>query len=332
MLKLKYLFENFELAKKCLELYEYDMDSMDNMFRYFRISSNAIYPFRLKADTDRICFLRLSPIEEKELSDVETEVCLIEWLIERGFPVMRPVQMKDGKLFGQVSTEWGTYNVSCFEKVPGKSLEDIEGTLQIVKGYGETLGKLHALMKEYPYSEKRRNHKMLLDEIEERMQEYGASEIVSKEFFSVCKELEKLSISNSDYGVIHYDFEPDNVFYDEKDDTFSVIDFDDAICCWYALDVVRALDALDEVVGASDIEEATISFLEGYRVATAFTEEQMHSMPIMRRVVRLQEYATLLYVMSETVEDMPDWMNELVEKLKWKLRWLEEAMDKGMSD
>ena len=64
----------------------------------------------------------------------------------------------------------------------------------------------------------------------------------------MCKELESLPLSSSDYGVIHYDFEPDNVFYDEKDGTFSVIDFDDAICCWYALDVVRALDALDEVI------------------------------------------------------------------------------------
>ena len=65
MLKLKYLFENFDLARKCMEFYECDMDSVDEMLRYFRISSNAIYPFRLKPD-GRICFLRLSPAEEKK--------------------------------------------------------------------------------------------------------------------------------------------------------------------------------------------------------------------------------------------------------------------------
>ena len=323
MLKLKYLFENFDLARKCMELYECDMDSVDEMLRYFRISSNAIYPFRLRTDAGKICFLRLSPVEEKKLSDVESEICLMEWLLEKGFPAMRPVPMKSGKLFDQINTEWGTYNVSCFEKVAGKSLEDTKGTLQIVKGYGKTLGELHALMKEYPYSEKRRNHKVLLDEIEERMQAYGASEIVKKEFEDVRKELEQLPFSTSDYGVIHYDFEPDNVFYDEKEDSFSVIDFDDAMCCWYALDVVRALDALDEVVEDVDVEEAKGSFLEGYRSATAFTEEQMQSMPLMRRLVRLQEYATLLHVLSEKVEDMPDWMSNLSQKLKFKLRMLE---------
>ena len=50
----------------------------------------------------------------------------------------------------RVKTQWGTYNISCFEKVQGKSLEDVEGTFEIARGYGNTLGKLHALLKEYP--------------------------------------------------------------------------------------------------------------------------------------------------------------------------------------
>ena len=331
MLKLKYLFENFDLAKKCMEFYECDMDSVDEMLQYFRISSNAIYPFRSKTG-GRICFLRLSPAEEKKLDDVKSEICLMEWLIDKGFPAMRPVPMKDGKLFGQINTEWGTYNVSCFEKVSGNSLEDTKGTLQIVKGYGKTLGELHALMKEYPYSEERRNHKMLLGEIEERMQKYGASEIVRKEFEDVRKELESLPLSTSDYGVIHYDFEPDNVFYDDKEESFSVIDFDDAICCWYALDVVRALDALDEVIEDVSMEEAIASFLEGYRRATSFAEEQQQSMMLMRRFVHLQEYTTLLHVVSEDVENMPNWMSNLSQKLKCKLRRLEESINVGVTD
>lgn len=65
MLKLKYLFENFELARKCLELYDYDEASLDQMFRYFRISSNAIYPFREGTNPKQVNFLRLSPVEEK---------------------------------------------------------------------------------------------------------------------------------------------------------------------------------------------------------------------------------------------------------------------------
>ena len=66
MLKLKYLFENYKLARKCIELYDYDKESADEILSYFRISSNAIYPFRSGINADKICFLRLSPAEETD--------------------------------------------------------------------------------------------------------------------------------------------------------------------------------------------------------------------------------------------------------------------------
>ena len=62
MLKLKYLFENYELAKEALKNWEHDVDTLDQMLSQFRISSNAIYPF---TQDGKVCFLRLAPIEEK---------------------------------------------------------------------------------------------------------------------------------------------------------------------------------------------------------------------------------------------------------------------------
>ena len=329
MLKLKYLFENFALAKECIEFYEYNRETLDEMMRFFRISSNAIYPFRAGENAEKICFLRISPAEEKSFEDVVTEVELINWLIENEFPAMRPVPMKDGEFAKQIHTEWGVYNVSCFEKVPGESLEEVNGTLEIVKGYGYTLGTLHALLKEYPHSENRRNHKDLLEEINCRIQKYDAPETVKRELCAVSKEMEQLSISASSYGIVHYDFEPDNVFYDAETDSFSVIDFDDAICCWYALDIVRALDGLDEVIEGCAVDEATSCFIEGYKSATDLTEEQQQTFMLMRRLVRLQEYATLLHVMSEPIIEMPEWMSGLTDKLKCKLCWLEKMMESG---
>lgn len=63
MLPLKYLFENFDLAKECLKLYDHSERHLDEMLRYFRISSNAVYPFCTENGT--VCFLRLSPPEEE---------------------------------------------------------------------------------------------------------------------------------------------------------------------------------------------------------------------------------------------------------------------------
>ena len=325
MLKLKYLFENFDLARACLALYEYDEKSLADMLPYFRISSNSIYPF-CKKDTHEVCFLRLSPSEEKPLSSVAAEIHLINWLNEKGFSAMKPVAMKTGEFAKEMRTEWGTFHVSCFAKVSGNSLEDTKGNLSVVRGYGQTLGKLHSLMKEYPCSEKHRDHKDLLKEIGDRMEEYDAPEIVKEEYWAVCGELERLIVSSSNYGTIHYDFEPDNVFYDEAENTFSVIDFDDAINCWYALDIVRALDALDDVIEDKNIEDAVCRFLEGYQSVTDLTEEQKQSFSLMRRLVRLQEYTTILHVLSEPVDEKPSWMNELIGKLKYKAQCLEKSM------
>jgi len=327
MLKLKYLFENYDLARECLALYDYDEESLEQMLSFFRISSNAIYPFRNKMDKNEVCFLRLSPSEEKTFSSVITEIHLIQWLMDKGFPVMRPVTMKHGEFAKEVCTEWGTYNVSCFAKVPGNSLEDTEGNPDVVRGYGRILGQFHRLMKEYPYSEEHRSHKDLLKEIEDRLQTYGAPEEVCAEYRAVCRELEQLAISSANYGVIHYDFEQDNVFYDAKRDSFSVIDFDDAICCWYALDIVRALDSLDDVMNGCDMEHAERVFLEGYQEETDLTAEQIESFFLMRRLVRLQEYMTIRHVVSEPIGEMPDWMKGLIQKLQYKAGCLEKAME-----
>lgn len=326
MLKLTYLFENFDLARQCLAFYDYEEKSLEEMLSYFRISSNAVYPFRSGEKGAEVCFLRLSPSEEKAFSHVTSEIRLIQWLREKGFPAMRPVAMKNGELAGEISTQWGNYNVSCFANVPGRNLEDTKGDLDIVKGYGKTLGKLHNLLKTYPYSKEWRGHRELLEEIGERLRKWNAPDGVKQEFDSLCEELECLSISNDQYGVIHYDFEPDNVYYDLAEKAFSVIDFDDAIQCWYALDIVRALDGLEDVVGEEDIARAEICFLEGYGQETVLTDAQRKSFPLMRRLVRIQEYATLLYVLSEPMEEQPDWMVKLIEKLRDIMKRLETAM------
>ena len=75
-----------------------------------------------------------------------------------------------------------------------------------------------------------------------------------------------------------------------------------------------------------NIDDAVCSFLEGYQSVTGLTDEQKQSFLLMRRLVRLQEYATILYVLSEPVDEKPNWMNELIKKLKYKVQCLEKSM------
>lgn len=48
--------------------------------------------------------------------------------------------------------------------------------------------------------------------------------------------------------MIHYDFEFDNVFYDDESTTCNIIDFDDAMYHWYAMDIELTLDSLQDCI------------------------------------------------------------------------------------
>lgn len=326
MLKLKYLFENFDMAKECLKMYDYDTNSIDKMLTYFRISSNAIYPFMNSKLDNQVCFLRISPVEEKSIDDVLSEIHIINWLDENGCHVMQPVPMKNGLLADAIDTKWGRVNVSCFKKVPGKELEETQITMNIIKKYGESLGELHKCLRKYPGSRERRDHNALMDEILTRFIKFGASQLLITEYYDVLKELSNLEVNELNYGICHYDFEPDNVFYDSDLDEMSIIDFDDAIQCWFALDVVRAIDSLEDLVDESKYNEAIEIFIDGYREKVPFEPEQVRTMPLMRRLICLQEYSNILYVLSDPIEEGPEWLVAIKEKLCEKLHSIENAL------
>lgn len=77
----------------------------------------------------------------------------------------------------------------------------------------------------------------MLDWIENAFQKYNAPDYAIRELYNVEKQLEKLPISKEDYGLVHYDFEPDNLFYDKETKTCSVIDFNDGMYNWFVTDI-----------------------------------------------------------------------------------------------
>lgn len=83
LLKLKFLFNNEDLAEMIVKNWTYDEDSLE-MFQFYRISSNAIYPFRYKG---KIRLLRFAPVKEKSKQNLEAELEFISYLRTNGFPI-----------------------------------------------------------------------------------------------------------------------------------------------------------------------------------------------------------------------------------------------------
>ncbi|MBU5439206.1 phosphotransferase [Tissierella sp. MSJ-40] len=313
MLKLKYLFDNRDLAKMILENWEYDLSSL-GMLDYYRISSNAVYPFQYNGQT-RI--LRFSPVEEKDKNNLIGELDFIRYLRLKEYPALKTVVSKNNKEFMEISTPWGNYFAVVFERVLGNSLDNIDYTEEICRKHGRYLGKLHSLSSEYnPNKKFRWSYEDVLEWIEKELLSFP-NEAIAKQEAKILKEyLSKLPKNDQVFGLIHYDFELDNVFYSQSTDTLSIIDFDDSMYHWYVMDIVQALDNIKEEIDCGDFSIMKENFIKGYREEFDISDEMLLRIPIFRRFANLYGYSRVLRSSAEIWDNEPEWLVDLRDKLR----------------
>ncbi len=312
MLKLKHLYSNFDLAKEALQNWEHNLDGLDEMLGRYRISANAVYPFFQGTD---VCFLRLAPVDEKRKENIIGELEYIEYLVGAGYPALEPIASKTGEVLLELNTQWGDYYAAAFQCVKGIPIEWTDQSNEIMYEYGKTLGRLHTLSALYKPVTKKWAHTEVLQWIEGVLREYSAPEFAFSELTRITNQLIQLPQNNDNYGLVHYDFEFDNVFYDENSKLCSIIDFDDGMYHWYALDIVQVFHCIEDELDDKARQQAKDEFLRGYQTEHCYTEEMRLSSPLMSRFINLYGYARLIRCVAQRFDDEPQWMTELRVKL-----------------
>ena len=193
--------------------------------------------------------------------------------------------------------------------------------------YGAALGRLHSLSQRFTPPVRKSSYREALEVMRREFAAGDVPESVRRELTAVSNLLNSLPRTEDYFGLVHYDFEPDNVFWNVKNHQCSVIDFDDGMYHWFALDVEQVFDCLTEFFEGDALQKAKKQFLKGYRTHHAFTEEMEASMPLMRRFINLYSYARLRHCLSEPVSAKPEWMMRLETRLRSKLHYLESTMD-----
>lgn len=312
MLKLKYLFENFDLAKEALKNWTHDTDTLDEMLARFRISSNAIYPFLQEG---KLCFLRLAPIEEKQEQNVFGEIEFINYLLLHNYPALEPLKAISGEDCLKLSTPWGEYYAAAFKGVRGVQIENTGMSNEIMYAYGNALGRLHALSAEFVPTTKKWTHLEALDWIADTLSTYHAPNAVVLALSALREELRLPPMQEDTYGLVHYDFEPDNVFYNQETKACAVIDFDDGMYHWYALDIEQVFGSLSDELSGDALEAAQNEFIKGYQEEHSYSEEMRSALPLMHRFIQLYGYARLIRCVAERFDNEPEWLEKLREKL-----------------
>ena len=316
MMKLKYLFDNRDLTYMILKNWDHDTDKPGILDNY-RISANAVYPF---IKEDEVFILRFSPVEERTADTILAELEFLEYLRSGGYPVPETLPSKNGNELELVNTPWGDYLAVVFKRVPGDALNRIEITDDVIYGYGKSLGRLHSLSQQYhPRRFKRLSWREQLDWSDTVLSEFN-NEIEARNEIEILRTyLSGLPADNENYGLVHYDFETDNVFYNEDDGIFYAIDFDDAHYHWFAVDIDQALDGLFRDLPSRNPEVIQDLFVGGYRLEFPIQDSMLELMPVFRRYANLNGYVRTIRSTTEKWDNEPDWMVELREILSKKM-------------
>ena len=204
MLKLKYMYENYDLAKFALKNWEHETETLDDYLENFRISSNAIYPFLWQGN---MRFLRLSPVSEKMENNLKGELEFLCYLQNRNYPAVIPVASSSGELVVTIDSSWGKYYASVFKGVDGNSIEDTDCDDHILYAYGKALGQLHVLSAEYSPKIRKWTYCDVLLWTGRALEEYHAPDKMLAELEEVRQTLNGLPQTIDTFGLVHYDFE-----------------------------------------------------------------------------------------------------------------------------
>jgi len=311
MMKLKYLFNNEALATTCLDNWTYDPASLD-LFKYFRLSANAIYPFK---DEDRLQYLRMSPDEEKDYESLIGEVELLTQLKGLGINVPAIIPSKEGQFVKKCETSWGNYYSVVFEGIRGNTLENTALTEDIIIRQGKLLGRVHKACQSIDATVIRPTAIDRLNWIVGVLNELPDESIAIEHAQQLNRELTSLPTAPEHFGLIHYDFELDNIILSSETGELYVIDFDDSLYGWYELDIMNALSSLEDECEHDQLNAFKSAFLKGYESETTYhrlTDEQRHSL---KKFVALYKYTRIKRSIVEPVDNEPEWMTQLQSRL-----------------
>ena len=305
------------IAEHILEYWEHDPESAE----FFRSSANFVYIFRKGGER---YVLRFADSAERTRADIELEMALLDFLASNGMTVTTPIASKNGRKVETVETDLGIFHAVVFPQLQGTQLDIQELSTEQFEIWGATLAKLHTSLHRYQNSnvparwtlkDSFTQAHIYLPENEPRVQ---------AEFDYLASFLASLPVTETNYGLIHGDFELDNLFWQDK--TLAMLDFDDCSYSWYVADIVFALRDLFE--DGVDVNNPSFhAFIQGYSQYTHVDEELISQLPTWMRLANFIQYAKLVQTMDLTTnQNYPEWCTSLLSKLENKIQDYKQSL------
>ncbi len=300
------------LADALLAAWAHDAESA----KCWRASANFIFFFK---HVGRDYILRFNHASERTRDYIQAEIDYINYLVTAGIAVAKPVQSIAGNYVESISTAQGLFHVVVFERLQGQQFESDELTPEQWIGWGKALGELHGAAQGY--------HQVRRPTWEDHITMIGETlspddQMASQMLVVVKKQLSQLAVNQHNFGMIHFDFELDNLVWDAGQP--GLIDFDDSAWYWFAADIAFALRGLfaDKAAGV-DLQHASFQqFVAGYRSAKSIDQAELEQIPLFLNLHNLISLAKLQRSLaSGQPAAEPVWLATLRQKLLAKMQF-----------
>lgn len=297
--------ENDLAAQEMIKYWNHDPGTM----KFVRASSNFVYTFEWKS---KRFYLRFTHEEDNSAHHIQAELDFMMYLLDQGFDTVAPIRSLTGNWIETLITEDGRYHGVVFAEAEGDYVTLDEMKAPHFEQWGESLARLHQLSETYaPSTPYRKSWVDSLQFIFSVLKRHPWEHKALKEYERIESWLTELPFGVGHTGLIHYDYELDNIFYMKEQSRFSAIDFDDSMYHWFAMDITSALGDLSE----SDDEESRMkmdAFISGYRSIKQLDDKYLKLMPEFRRFADLYKFAKILRCLEHVdVSLMPEWAKQL---------------------
>jgi Ser/Thr protein kinase RdoA (MazF antagonist) len=286
---------------------QWDLDA--GSLKLWRYSANFVYTLTIDGVPH---FLRVAPGSERTPDRLAREVALLDWLHAQGWRVPVAVPARDGSRVATETVEVQTYLAVMWPVVPGSLREIDELSLEDLATWGATLGQLHVALRRVPAAlgPQRVAWHTEHDLIVNALPDWPSA--VQDAARQSLDRIASRPTAGDDYGLIHGDFELDNLLWTEEG--LGVIDFDEAGVSWAAADIAFAVrDLID--AGETLASPRLAAFLAGYATARPLPTELSAELPPFSQWASLVSLARITRALAADASHLPDWATNLNQRL-----------------
>ena len=279
--------------------------------RIFRASANFLFKFQ---QSNHQYILRFNHECERTPAWVQGEIDFIRHLARAGILVPKPLSSLTRTWVESVATRNGIYHAVVFEALAGEQYNSTELTYEQWIAWGKALAELHTASQGYAGHDR----PSWQDHLHMAAQTIPPQETTALRLMDTLRnQLTRLPVTSDNFGLIHYDFELDNLIWQR--DRPGIIDLDDSAWYWYAADLAFGLrDLFDDRPAGIDLsDERFLTFIQGYRQVRSISDEELSHLSLFLRLHNLVIFARLLRSLEGSAPpDEPQWLGELRGKLE----------------